>query len=440
MDLESLDAQTLRVVLELQLQDIQALKESKAQKGKGREGETSDLEIALDTLHTNLLASVQLLADEAMAESIASAVGTDADVIRSTLAEEAQAAKDRAMALRLGGRCGEEAYPPPNAGVPLSAVNDETLDTWLDVNMRETYINEGDGQPESSSRAEKRKHPMNGTVGCVSCGDTFLSWATIKCSSCPHDYCRGCMESLFRASMTDESLFPPRCCGQSIPIETTRPFFSPQLVGEFNAKKLEYETPNRTYCHESACSLFIPPQFIHDGVAACIRCPAQTCTTCKGAAHQGNECPEDPAVQEILRVAAANGWQRCYSCRRLVELSTGCNHMTCFCRAQFCYECGVHWKRCECPQWDEARLIHRAGAILNRNPGILNTLNEEERVVAVEQQRNHLEENHNCNHPYWKVLRGCHDCDECNQSMPLFIYECLQCQIAACKRCRFNRL
>jgi hypothetical protein len=39
-----------------------------------------------------------------------------------------------------------------------------------------------------------------------------------------------------------------------------------------------------------------------------------------------------------------------------VELSTGCFHMTCRCKAQFCYLCAARWKSCACVQWNERRL------------------------------------------------------------------------------------
>ncbi|RYP64839.1 hypothetical protein DL769_006514 [Monosporascus sp. CRB-8-3] len=38
-----------------------------------------------------------------------------------------------------------------------------------------------------------------------------------------------------------------------------------------------------------------------------------------------------------------SGWRRCYKCRTLVELTQGCTHMTCRCKAQFCYICGARW-------------------------------------------------------------------------------------------------
>ncbi|KAK8008489.1 hypothetical protein PG991_011040 [Apiospora marii] len=38
-----------------------------------------------------------------------------------------------------------------------------------------------------------------------------------------------------------------------------------------------------------------------------------------------------------------SGWRRCYKCRNLVELNQGCTHITCRCKAQFCYICGAVW-------------------------------------------------------------------------------------------------
>lgn len=44
----------------------------------------------------------------------------------------------------------------------------------------------------------------------------------------------------------------------------------------------------------------------------------------------------------------------------MIELTTGCFHMTCRCKTQFCYLCSSPWKTCQCPRWDEQRLVTRA--------------------------------------------------------------------------------
>ncbi|KFY82353.1 hypothetical protein V498_08618, partial [Pseudogymnoascus sp. VKM F-4517 (FW-2822)] len=60
-------------------------------------------------------------------------------------------------------------------------------------------------------------------------------------------------------------------------------------------------------------------------------------------------CPRDEETNRLLEAAKEAGWQRCYSCRTMVELKEGCNHMTCRCTAEFCMLCGLKWKTCACP-------------------------------------------------------------------------------------------
>ena len=65
---------------------------------------------------------------------------------------------------------------------------------------------------------------------------------------------------------------------------------------------------------------------------------------CKRDAHPvGQDCPNDWELDAVLKIGERSGWRRCYKCRTLVELTYGCTHMTCRCRAQFCYICGAVW-------------------------------------------------------------------------------------------------
>ncbi|KAK3320492.1 hypothetical protein B0T19DRAFT_465270 [Cercophora scortea] len=166
---------------------------------------------------------------------------------------------------------------------------------------------------------------------------------------CGHSHCQGCLSDQFTLIITDESMFPPRChCNEELPLGTCRPFLTPELVAEFERKKIEHETPNRTYCHVPTCSTFVPPRSIHGDVATCVKCRAETCTTCKGGAHQDMNCPDNPEVERVKELAALEGWVRCYQCGRLIERTDGCNHIGCICGADFCYLCGTPWKQCTC--------------------------------------------------------------------------------------------
>lgn len=51
-----------------------------------------------------------------------------------------------------------------------------------------------------------------------------------------------------------------------------------------------------------------------------------------------------------------------------------------------------------------------------------------------------LRDNHECVHDSWQWVRGPHVCEECHHRLPKYIFECRQCELQACWRCRKNRL
>jgi hypothetical protein len=99
---------------------------------------------------------------------------------------------------------------------------------------------------------------------------------------------------------------------------------------------------------------------------------------CKGNAHpMGKDCPEDSELDTVLKMGEKSGWRRCYKCRTLVELAQGCTHMTCRCKAQFCYICGGVWDTTVgCPNFcnGEEELERRR-------------IEEEERLAGIEAEK-----------------------------------------------------
>ena len=165
-------------------------------------------------------------------------------------------------------------------------------------------------------------------IACVACSDDIHPNDIVQVP-CGHHYCRDCLENLYNSCMTDETLFPPRCCHQEFPWNVVKAYLTQKCRSKFGAKRVELETQDRTYCHVSACSAFIRPVHIMGRLASCPRreCGLNTCTLCKGRYHIGF-CPRDTTMDALLGAAARNGWQKCYVCRRIIELKTGCNHMT----------------------------------------------------------------------------------------------------------------
>ncbi|KAL6306048.1 hypothetical protein BKA93DRAFT_730067 [Sparassis latifolia] len=188
---------------------------------------------------------------------------------------------------------------------------------------------------------------------------------------CGDYYDRACILELFQAATRDESLFPPRCCRQRIPLESVQQHMTAELLNLFKSKTEEFSTLKRVYCARQSCSRFLGAQiesslkwiFWPTYKCSAPGCGTETCSWCKKKATFGHRCDgDDGNDQRVLALARAQGWSRCPGCEQIIELNHGCFHMTCRCRTQFCYLCRARWKTCACPQWDERRLLAAAEA------------------------------------------------------------------------------
>lgn len=158
---------------------------------------------------------------------------------------------------------------------------------------------------------------------------------------------------MFRKATDDESLFPPTCCRQVIPTAQARLFLNATLMATFEKKSIEFGTLDRVYCHKPKCSAFLGPASTDPARFLCTACFAQTCSSCKEAAHASRKCSDRADLNQVAnQMHEQEGWQRCPTCRHLVEKSDGCHHMICLCKAEFCYLCATPWKECECPRFD----------------------------------------------------------------------------------------
>lgn len=155
---------------------------------------------------------------------------------------------------------------------------------------------------------------------------------------------------MLNQSTTDESKMPPRCCTQPIPGSIIRPLLNRDEQQTFLKAVQQFSTPweSRIFCPNPNCHEFIPPRNRidpkHPFDVVCRECRTRVCVMCKRGAHQlGQDCPSDVELDQVLQIGEKSGWRRCYKCRTLVELTQGCTHMTCRCKAQFCYICGAVW-------------------------------------------------------------------------------------------------
>ena len=406
-----MDEDTTETVLRVQIQDLQDILAERQVEGKGVVDHPSTEEATLMLVIAEFRQTLCSITDKRMAQGMTRAMQGDEAAILAHVVEENRSSLDRNLALELSGQS-DAAYA--------------TLPKY-DENSSVRY-NETSRQPSSSLDAKKlQPHPeISGT--CVACYKDELK---VIETPCKHLYCYDCISRLFVDSLKDETLFPARCCKNPIPLDLIRHLLTDDIIRSIEFKVVEHETTNRTYCAERGCAKFIPLKRIVDTTAFCTTCYHFTCTRCKAPMHAG-ECKNDGEMARFLRIAENSGWKRCYKCLAMVELGTGCNHITCRCGAEFCYTCSTKWKNCQCALWDEARLLGEANAIVG-----LGGVGRAGRVAQVAQQ---LRERHECDHEYnWTTRGGAHRCELCRNRVPNFILQCPGCGLQACVACRNNR-
>lgn len=264
---------------------------------------------------------------------------------------------------------------------------------------------------------------------------------------CGHSYDLFCLGSLVEQAAIDEALYPPRCCKLPIPPEAFKALIPTEIWENFEKRSIEWTTPakDRRYCPWPMCSEFLGSAQTLDREVACPACHSLLCTYCQEPAHPWDtSCDRKDDSTMIEHMLQENSWQRCPGCGVIVELSFGCNHMTCRCGAEFCYECGAGWKSCGCEVWNQQKLYAEAERRLNEeeeewklNPqqGISPLVRDlgnlrvyvppaQRRQARIEALADYLRNNHPCDHNWQQNMRsGC--CGECGKSVETSLMVCV---------------
>ncbi|KAJ3853266.1 hypothetical protein EV368DRAFT_81751 [Lentinula lateritia] len=193
---------------------------------------------------------------------------------------------------------------------------------------------------------------------CVACTESLDEETPLFVQPCGHHYCGSCLTHYIETCISNDNLFPPKCCGSTMSFITEKkdhsssmenpvqPFekleIGPDLGNRFNAKALElYVRPeDRVYCPSPRCSAFLGswgslkqsynvPDTLNQSSSnlspppshQCPSCFEQFCVLCKDPAHSETlTCPiiEEHFAEDKLRdLARSNEWQTCPGCKAL---------------------------------------------------------------------------------------------------------------------------
>ncbi|KAI3669025.1 hypothetical protein L6452_40244 [Arctium lappa] len=196
---------------------------------------------------------------------------------------------------------------------------------------------------------------------------------TLKCS---HKFCSHCMKGYVDQKVRSSEV-PVRCpslkCRYYISTPEHKSFLpvsSYALLGEAilepNGSK-----PDKFYCPYRDCLVLLDPRLNGDLGSNCVDCPVcrrSICVKCGVSWHSSMSCDEfqEISVKDMDAgggdvafdcVAENRRWKRCQMCERMIELTHGCYHTTCWCGHEFCYSCGAEYmdgrQTCECTLWDD---------------------------------------------------------------------------------------
>lgn len=171
------------------------------------------------------------------------------------------------------------------------------------------------------------------TADCASCGDNLTIDKLVKVS-CVHHYCKNCFGQFIEASLETHDGFPPKCCKIPVTFVTVAENVSAAIFTRYTARQDEIKNATALYCATQRCGVSIEKDQINGVKATCMACWRDTCTICRSEIPRGvknkpvdHVCKKDKAREQVLELARKEGWQSCYQCGNLVELSVGCHHM-----------------------------------------------------------------------------------------------------------------
>lgn len=315
-------------ILQLLENDLKQLENQ--QKGKQAAGNLTDLEVTIALMKEEILAAQTSIQDEILAISTGTAIATDQNILLSIRDEERVADQDHRYAIALNSdEQGAPRFSTRGRAIPEDEEDNNAVSTIMADLMSRVSLSDGpsnEAGPSRSASSSKTKTPPE--TECAACLEHYNA-SSMFMSSCGHSYCRDCNKQLFIGAIKDEELYPPRCCGQIVPPGIALRLLNYHELQEFCERAIEHSTKDRVYCAEPTCSKFIPPFNIENEHGTCPQCRQSTHVPCRALAHPGVDCPMDDKLQSVLAIANEENWRRCLSCRTMIELHHGCNHMTC---------------------------------------------------------------------------------------------------------------
>lgn len=193
---------------------------------------------------------------------------------------------------------------------------------------------------ESSSSSD------DGEKTCAICIEETDAEHMFFTDKCLHRHCFSCVNMHVEVKLLSGTV--PTClesgCKSELTLESCSRVLTPKLVEMWKRKMKEDLVPHaeKIYCPYPRCSVLMSKTELsseaeQSNVRACIKCYGLFCIDCKVSSHSDFSCAEykrlhpEPLFDDMELKCLANDqmWRQCTECKHMIELSDGCNHITC---------------------------------------------------------------------------------------------------------------
>ncbi|XP_011074305.1 E3 ubiquitin-protein ligase arih1-like isoform X4 [Sesamum indicum] len=193
---------------------------------------------------------------------------------------------------------------------------------------------------------------------CEICLENKESWQMFTNDKCPHSFCYDCTTSHIVTKIQDklkEISCPAINCKAALNFDACRLMIPEDTLVQWDELLCMSLIPEsqKLYCPFRDClALLVNDSGEVIRKIKCLICKRSFCAECAVPWHSEFTCKEfqklyakrggkDDKIVKLL--AKKKNWQKCPKCNVYVEKTEGCVHMTCRCRYEFCYRCGVKW-------------------------------------------------------------------------------------------------
>ena len=196
---------------------------------------------------------------------------------------------------------------------------------------------------------------------CKICLENISIHEYVPLSSCPCFFHAACFNKFLNIEIEQRKI-PINCPNCKNPLSEQDVF--DRIEPNQKNKYLEYQlnqfvaqnSSEYSCCPTPDCkNVFIAEQ---QNYFACPICKNEYCLKCKTNFHVGKSCEQyqqsvidkktHSADVQFMNFVKGTNYKQCPSCKFWVEKSSGCNHMVCRCRYEFCYACGGKYNACDC--------------------------------------------------------------------------------------------